>query len=58
MMDFLVLVVQLNVIVKVTFATKPQESVRSIDVSEDGRGTLAMKVSLLTLRLNKFKNKR
>jgi len=53
MMDFLVLVVQLNVIVKVTLATKPQESVRSLDVSEDGRGTHAMKVSLLTLRFHK-----
>ena len=45
MKDFLVMVVQLNVIVKVTRATKPQESVRLIDVSEDGWVTLVVKVS-------------
>jgi hypothetical protein len=44
MMDILVLVVQLNVIVKVKFAIKLQESVHTNDVSEDGWGKLAVKV--------------
>jgi hypothetical protein len=44
MMDFLVMVVQLNVIVKVKFAIKLQESVHTNDVSEDGWEQLAVKV--------------
>jgi hypothetical protein len=45
MMDILVMVVQLNVIVKMKSATKTQESVHLIDVSEDGWGKLAVKVT-------------
>lgn len=43
MMDFLVMIVQLNVIVKVKFAIKLQESVQTNDVSEDGWEQLAVK---------------
>ena len=43
MMDFLVMVVQLNVIVKVKFAIKLQESVHTKNVSEDGWEQLAVK---------------
>lgn len=45
MMDFLVIVVQLRVIVKVKSAANPQESVRLIDVSADGWGKLVVKVT-------------
>jgi hypothetical protein len=45
MMDFLVIVVELYVIVKVKSAIKSQESVPTIDVSEDGWEKLAVKVS-------------
>jgi hypothetical protein len=44
MMDFLVMIVQLDVIVKVKFAIKLQESVHTNDVSEDGREQLVVKV--------------
>jgi hypothetical protein len=44
MMDFMVMVVQLNVIVKVKFAIKLQESAHTNDVSEDGWEHLAVKV--------------
>ena len=43
MMDFLVMIVQLDVIVKVKFAIKLQESVQTNDVSEDGWEQLAVK---------------
>ena len=44
MMELLVIVVQLNVIVKVKSAIKSQESVHTNDVSEDGWEQLAVKV--------------
>ena len=44
MMELLVIVVQLNVIVKVKSAIKSQESVHTNDVNEDGWGKLAVKV--------------
>jgi hypothetical protein len=44
MMALLVIVVQLNAIVKVKSAIKSQESVHTSDVSEDGWGKLAVKV--------------